>query len=204
MTTSAMRKSYLLLIGGVAVAAIGILNAGCSRGTEKPASTPGPESQPTAAGTPSAPPADSGSALVTNRSISAQAALEVAQAGMQAGRDRKCVEAVAVVDQAGTLLVLLRADNASEQFVEGASQKAWTALNLRTSTRDALTTIEQGQQDDGQLPFIPKALFLMGGVPLKAGSDVVGAVGAAGCVNGVDDDAVAQQAAQAFQQLAGG
>lgn len=37
----------------------------------------------------------------------------------------------------------------------------------------------------------------MGGVPLKAG----GGVGAAGCVNGLDDDAVAQQAARAFQRL---
>jgi len=50
-----------------------------------------------------------------------------------------------------------------------------------------LATIQKGEQVDGQLPFIPKALFLMGGVPLKAGESVVGGV--------------AQQAARAFQRL---
>ncbi|MEB3184499.1 MAG: heme-binding protein [Cyanobacteriota bacterium] len=140
-------------------------------------------------------------ALIATRSISAEAALVIAREAMQAARQRRCEEAVAVLDQGGTLLVLLRSDSASQQFVEGASQKAWTALNLRASTRDVLATIQKGDQDDGQLPFIPKALFLMGGVPLTAGDAVVGAVGTAGCVNGVDDDAVAQQAARVFQRL---
>ena len=194
-----MRKPSGFRIGGVIIAATSVLTAGCGPRSEEPVSTPTPSSPDPGATTP---PAAAGSALVTNSSISAEAALAIARIGMQAGRDRKCAEAVAVVDQAGTLLVLLRADRASEQFVEGATQKAWTALNLRTSTRDALKTIQQGDQDDGQLPFIPKALFLMGGVPLKVGTDVVGAVGAAGCVNGVDDDAVALEAAQAFQRLA--
>lgn len=148
------------------------------------------------------PQAVSASALVTNRSVSLEAALEVAQVGMRAGSERQSDVAVAVVDQAGTLLVLLRADRATEQFVDGAMQKAWTALNLRASTRDVLTSIHSGEQDNDQLPFIPKSLFLMGGVPLTVGAEVVGAVGAAGCVNGLDDDAIAQLAARAFQEMA--
>ena len=155
--------------------------------------------------TPSAdrtPHAVGGSALVTNQSVSLEAALEIARVGVQAGRERKSEVAIAVVDQAGILLVLLRADRATEQFVDGAMQKAWTALNLRASTRDVLTTIQSGEQDNDQLPFIPKSLFLMGGVPLSVGSEVVGAVGAAGCVNGLDDDAVAETAAEAFRNMA--
>lgn len=159
-----------------------------------------PSNEPSAVSNPSA---LRPSPLVTHRSVSADAALVVAQRGIQAARELSSDVAVAVVDQGGTLLVLLRADAATEQFVEGAMQKAWTALNLRASTRDVLTSIQSGEQDDDQLPFIPKALFLMGGVPLMVGSDVVGAVGAAGCVNGLDDDAVAQQAAQVFQEWAG-
>lgn len=187
-----------LLIGSVGLAVAGVLTAGCSPGNQASTAT---SVQPT---TPTTPPTGgAGSALVTTRSISASAALAVAQVGLQAGRDRQCEEAVAVVDRAGTLLVQLRTDGASEQFVEGASRKAWTALNLRASTRDTLGTIQKGEQDDGQLPFIPKALFLMGGVPLRADDAVVGAVGAAGCVNGLDDDAVAQQAAGEFARLIG-
>jgi hypothetical protein len=70
-----------------------------------------------------------------------------------------------VVDQGATLLVPLRSDGASQRFVEGAGQKAWTAPNLRASTRDVLVTIQKGAQNDGQLPCIPQALFLAGGVP---------------------------------------
>lgn len=142
-------------------------------------------------------------ALVTTTSISAQAALHIAQVGIRAGRERQSDVAVAVVDHAGILLVLLRTDGATEQFVDGAIQKAWTALNLRISTRDAFTMIQQGTQDSSQLPSIPKALFLMGGVPLTVDSAVVGAVGAAGCADGLDDDAVAQQAVRAFHRLVG-
>ena len=41
----------------------------------------------------------------------------------------------------------------------------------------------------------------MGGVPLKDGHRVVGGVGVAGAVSGIDDDVIARQAALAFAQL---
>jgi uncharacterized protein GlcG (DUF336 family) len=41
----------------------------------------------------------------------------------------------------------------------------------------------------------------MGGVPLKDGDAVVGAVGVAGFASGLDDDAVARQTAQAFEAM---
>lgn len=41
----------------------------------------------------------------------------------------------------------------------------------------------------------------VGGVPLRDGDDVVGAVGVAGNPSGLEDDAVATAAADAFQKL---
>lgn len=139
--------------------------------------------------------------VIEKRSITSEAALAIARVGLKAGQEKKSDVAVAVVDQAGLLLVLLRADNGTQQFVEGATQKAWTSLNFRASTRELFETIKKGKEDDSQLPFVPKALFLMGGVPLKDGNIVVGAVGAAGCVSGLDDDFVAQEAARAFGEM---
>ncbi|QDU44571.1 hypothetical protein Mal52_30550 [Symmachiella dynata] len=140
-------------------------------------------------------------ALAVKSSISYTAALKIAQRALQAGAEQGTDLAVAVVDREGIPLVVLRADNATEQFVTGATRKAWTAVNLRNSTRSLLKDIQENKQDDGQLPHVEKALFLMGGVPLMVGNTIVGGVGVAGSVNGLDDDACARQAAQAFAEL---
>lgn len=140
-------------------------------------------------------------ATVEKRSITLEAALAIAQVALKAGKEKGADVAVVVVDQAGIPLVLLRADSGTEQFVTGATRKAWTAINFRASTRELFEAIKKGEEDDSQLPHAQKALFLMGGVPLKEGDTVVGGVGVAGCVSGLDDDAVAQKAAQAFAEM---
>ncbi|MGO9607289.1 MAG: GlcG/HbpS family heme-binding protein [Candidatus Binataceae bacterium] len=88
-----------------------------------------------------------------------------------------------------------------DPVVASATDKAWTALNFKKSTRAMLETIQANQGDNGQFPHSKGALFLMGGVPLKDGDMVVGAVGVAGFPSGLDDDHVAQQAALKFQTI---
>ncbi|MCB1488529.1 MAG: heme-binding protein [Bauldia sp.] len=149
-------------------------------------------------------PADAGPAVVERRSVSFEAAMEIARASLAEAEAQKCVSAVVVVDDSALPLVLLRQDGATEQFVTGATRKAWTAVNLRASTRDLLATVKAGVEDDGQLPHVRNALFLMGGVPLRDGDAIVGAVGTAGCVEGLGDDAVARAGAAAFEKLAAG
>ena len=129
------------------------------------------------------------------------AALAIAKVALKGGLDRGSDVAVVVVDQAGIPLVVLRADNGTEQFIEGATQKAWTSVNFRASTRELFEDIKRGKEDFSQLPHVPKALFLMGGVPLKDGDRVVGGVGVAGAVSGIDDDVIAKQAAVEFAKL---
>jgi uncharacterized protein GlcG (DUF336 family) len=138
---------------------------------------------------------------VAKRSITQEAALAVARVALKAGLGKGADVAVAVVDQSGIPLVLLRADNGTEQFVEGATQKAWTAVNFRASTRELFEAIRKGEEDDSHLSDIPRALFLMGGVPLKDGAAVVGGVGVAGARSGLVDDDLARQAAQAFAEM---
>ena len=149
-------------------------------------------------------PADAGPAVVERRSVSFEAAMEIARASLAEAEAQKCVSAVVVVDDSALPLVLLRQDGATEQFVTGATRKAWTAVNLRASTRDLLATVKAGVEDDGQLPHVRNALFLMGGEPLRDGDAIVGAVGTAGCVEGLGDDAVARAGAAAFEKLAAG
>jgi uncharacterized protein GlcG (DUF336 family) len=143
-------------------------------------------------------------AIVRKAGVTAEAALLIAQAAVKAIKDMGNEGAVAVVDQAGIPLVVLRTDYGTQQYVEGATDKAWTAVNFKDSTRAVLATIKSNKEDNSQLPFARHALFLMGGVPLKDGPMVVGAVGVAGSPSGDQDDAVAQTAAREFQALLAG
>lgn len=141
------------------------------------------------------------SAIVRKASVTSSAALAIAQVAIKAAREKGNEAAVAVVDQEGIPLVVLRTDFGTEQFVTGATDKAWTAVNFKDSTRAIFETIKSNKEDNSQLPHAQRALFLMGGVPLKDGNIVVGAVGVAGFASGEQDDAVAQLAARAFVGL---
>lgn len=138
-------------------------------------------------------------AIVRKASVTSSAALAIAQVALKAAKERGGEAAVAVVDQEGLPLAILRTDYGTEQFVTGAADKAWTSVNFKDSTRAIFETIKGNREDNSQLPHVQRALFLMGGVPLKDGDTVVGAVGVAGFASGLEDDAVAQQAAREFQ-----
>lgn len=142
-----------------------------------------------------------GTVTIEKRSVSYEAALRVAQEAMATAKKSNTDVAVAVLDCSGIPLVTLRADNATEQFVTGATRKAWTSVNLRNSTRAILADIKQSKEDFSQLPYLRDALFLMGGVPLKDGDVIIGGVGVAGSVNGLDDDRFARRAADSFAEM---
>src|SRR5260370_15246718 len=140
-------------------------------------------------------------ATIQKRSVTAESALAIAQVALKLGKEKGNEVAVAVVDQEGIPLVVLRSDYGTEQFVTGAIDKAWTAGNFKASTREVFETIKDNKEDNSQLPHAARALFLIGGVPLKDGGTVVGAVGVAGFASGLDDDNVARQSAQAFEAM---
>lgn len=129
------------------------------------------------------------------------AALRIAQEALAFGKAKGANMAIVVVDNSGLPLVTLRDDDATEQFAEGARQKAWTAVNLKDSTRTLLKQSQSNVEDDSMLPFVPNALLLMGGVPLKVGDTIVGAIGAAGSPSGFIDDETARHGAAGFSKL---
>jgi uncharacterized protein GlcG (DUF336 family) len=142
------------------------------------------------------------SPVKSEKTITLQAALKIAQVALEKSHANGANNvAIVVTDSAARVLVLLRDDNATEHPALAATRKAWTAANYRSSTKDVLARIKEDNGDDGQLVYTAKSLFLMGGVPLRDGEDVVGAVGVAGNPSGFQDDAVAAAAADAFKKL---
>ncbi|NYE22169.1 GlcG/HbpS family heme-binding protein [Pigmentiphaga litoralis] len=124
--------------------------------------------------------------LLQERNVPATIATDIAHAALNACAQRGFNVSAAVVDRAGVLRVLVRADNAGPHTVDGARMKAYTSSSSRAPT---LAMQENAQKNPvaQQLTDIPGFLLLGGGVPIRVGNEVVGAVGVAGAPSGVID-----------------
>jgi uncharacterized protein GlcG (DUF336 family) len=140
--------------------------------------------------------------LIQVKTLTLESALIIAQAAVKQSHANGATNVgVCVVDYAGRVLVLLRDDNATEHTVLGSERKAWTAANYKDSTRNLLARIKKADGDDDQLVYNEKSLFLWGGVPIKDGNDMVGAIGICGNPSGYQDDAVAAAASTTLANL---
>ena len=99
----------------------------------------------------------------------------------------------AVVDRAGVLRALQRADNAGPHTIEASRLKAYTSASARNTT---LAMMEAAQKNPAaaNLKDIPGFLLLGGGVPVRAGNEVIGAVGVGGAPGGHLDEQCAMAA----------
>ena len=105
----------------------------------------------------------------------------------------------AVVDRAGQLRALQRADNAGPHTLEAARAKAFTSASARNAT---LAMMEGAQKNPAaaNLVHIPGFLLLGGGVPVRAGNDVLGAVGVGGAPGGHLDEQCAMAALEKVKE----
>ena len=114
--------------------------------------------------------------LISKKALSLDLALEIAQGAAQAGRAQGHGVTVVVIDASGVVKVLLRGDEAAPQTAEVTRRKAYTALAFRgTSSGQAKVWADQKNPSIG-----PDRVALAGGVVIKAGNEVVGAIGVGG------------------------
>lgn len=105
---------------------------------------------------------------------------------------------IAVVDAGGNLVAHVRMDKAWIGSVDISIKKAWTARAFDIETKQLAELSQSGDQFFGiHASNGGKVMIFAGGVPLKKGSDVVGAVGVSGGL-GKQDQAVAEAGAAAF------
>jgi glc operon protein GlcG len=109
----------------------------------------------------------------------------MAAAKAEAGKQKWAVT-IAVVDEAGLLLLLDRMDGARAQTAEVATLKARSAA---VTHRPGKTWEETVKQRPGMLSF-PDAFPVQGGVPILHQGEVIGAVGVSG-VQSHEDEQVA-------------
>lgn len=129
----------------------------------------------------------------TERNLSLELATQIAAATVAACQANGHSVAAAVVDRAGSLRALHRADNAGPHTLASSQAKAYTAASARNSTG---VMMENAQKNPAaaNLVHIPGFLLLGGGVPIRAGNDVIGAVGVGGAPGGHLDEQCAMAA----------
>ncbi|HEY7307415.1 MAG TPA: heme-binding protein [Bryobacteraceae bacterium] len=105
---------------------------------------------------------------------------------------------IAVVDQGGNLVAHVRMDNAWIGSVDISINKAWTSRAFDISTKDLATHSQSGNQFFGiHASNRGRVMIFAGGIPLKRGNQVEGAIGVSGG-SGDQDHAVAEAGAAAF------
>jgi uncharacterized protein GlcG (DUF336 family) len=105
---------------------------------------------------------------------------------------------IAVADEGGNLVAHVRMDAAWLGSVDISINKAFTARAFDISTKDLATQSQSGGQFFGiHVSNGGRVMIFAGGVPLKRGGKVVGAVGVSGG-SGEQDHAVAEAGAKAF------
>ncbi|MFN7995181.1 MAG: heme-binding protein [Bryobacteraceae bacterium] len=99
---------------------------------------------------------------------------------------------IAVVDAGGNLVAHVRMDRAWMGSVDIAINKAWTARAFDISTKELAELSQSGDQFFGiHVSNHGRVMIFAGGIPLKRGTEVVGAIGVSGGM-GKQDQAVAQ------------
>jgi uncharacterized protein GlcG (DUF336 family) len=127
--------------------------------------------------------------LLTQRNLSTDLALKAATAALEAARSRGYHVSVAVVDRSGQLLALLRDDGGGAHLLDGARRKAFTAVSAhnRTSVLSKAIDARSGEPDP-HLVFLDNVLMVGGGVPIKAGEEIVGGIGVSGSPGSIHDE----------------
>jgi len=122
---------------------------------------------------------------VTQRNLSLGLAKTIAEGALAECKSKGFNTAVAVVDRAGQIMVILRDEEATAQQAEMARRKAYTARMFRTTTLEFQKRTSEGayaaQRD------VADILALGGGVPIRVGNEVIGGVGSSGSSQEQDD-----------------
>lgn len=97
-----------------------------------------------------------------------------------------------VVDKAGVLRALMRADGAGPHTVESSRKKAYTAASLGRPTSEIAEMVGKMPTLQGLRDMNDNILILGGGLPIQIGAETVGAIGIGGAPGAHLDDACGQ------------
>lgn len=129
--------------------------------------------------------------LLPTHRISAELANQAVAAAVAKCAGEGYAETAVLVDADGVRQAVLRGDRAGAHTLDSAFSKAFTAASFKTNT-SAIVERVKSRPVVANLFKLPHLLLLGGGLVIKVGDEVVGAIGASGAPGGDLDDACAQ------------
>jgi uncharacterized protein GlcG (DUF336 family) len=139
-------------------------------------------------------------AVRTERNMTLELASQIAAATVAACHAMGHNVSATVVDRAGSARAMHRADNAGPHTLDSSLQKAYTSASAKNNT---LAMMEAAQKNPAaaNLVHMPGFLLLGGGVPIRVGQEVIGAVGVGGAPGGHLDEQCAMTALDKVKDL---
>jgi uncharacterized protein GlcG (DUF336 family) len=125
--------------------------------------------------------------LRAEKVLSYEAAKVIATTAVETCQAKGYHVSVTVVNRDGDTIAQLRGDEARPHTVENSRRKAYTANTFRTDTAAYAKRFNDGDPLVRQQATLPGVIALGGGLPIKAGDDVVGGVAVSGSPGGNDE-----------------
>jgi len=121
--------------------------------------------------------------------ISAALANEAVGAAVASCAAQGYAESAVLVDTDGVVQASVRGDNSGIHTLDSAHDKAYTSVTFKS---DTMAMMPRAQQLNTLVTRLPHMLLAGGGVVIKSGNTVVGAIGAAGAPGFQLDEACAK------------
>jgi uncharacterized protein GlcG (DUF336 family) len=119
--------------------------------------------------------------VIAMNSLSLSAAQRIVEAAIATARSENVTASIAVCDPAGEAIVTVRMDGAARLTAQIALNKAYTVASFNGMPTDKWWSV---LADDPALVHgftqTPRLVVFAGGVPVRVGGEVVGAVGVSG------------------------
>ena len=127
--------------------------------------------------------------LVSERSISANAAMELATVALERCRADGYKVTITVLNRHARTAVVLSDDGVNPHTIENSLRKAYTAFTTRGASGEMAKRPQPGLSG---FMLLDKITPIEGGLPIFAGKELVGSVGISGAPGGDKDAACAQ------------
>ncbi len=128
--------------------------------------------------------------LLVRKDLSLAAALTIATTAADLCKSQGYTVSVTVVGRNGEVILQMRGDNAPPHTVENSFRKAYSARTFRVPSGELVQRVK----DNPTAPFVhlSNVVAAQGALPIKAGDDVIGAVGVSGAPGGEKDEVCAK------------
>ena len=130
-------------------------------------------------------------AVISERTLSLDAAMTIAQTAMEACRKEGYKVTITVLNRAARTKVVMHEDGANPHTLENSLRKAYTALTFRRPSGEFGKAQQKNPPPHAQV-LLDKVTTGEGGLPIVSNKEVIGSIGISGAPGGHRDAACAK------------